>query len=299
MLKKGRSILALMWRAFNLLKKSNPLILASSTAFFTTFSLSPILILLINILGFYFNNKVIVSALFEKIRDTFGKESSELIENIVQNIGSVQSNWVVTVFGFLFLFFVASTLMKVVNDAINLLWKLKRKEGHFWKYNAVERSKGGVLILITGILLIASLLLDASLAIINNYFQELVPAFKSKLFITVNFIFSTAVVTAWFTLLLKLLPDAKVHWRVAFLGGLVTGLLFEIGKLVLGRLLIYGAFASIFGASASFALILLFIFYSSLILYYGAAFTYVYAKAIGKPILPSKYAYRYEHTEVE
>jgi membrane protein len=299
MLKRIRSFANLLWQAFNLLKTSNPLILASATAFFTTFSLSPILIILINVLSFYFSGKLIVSSLFEKIRNTFGRESSELIENIVDNIAISERHWMVTIFGFVFLFFVASTWMKVVNDAINSLWKFKLNQGHFLKYNAVERSKGGILILFTGVLLIASLLLDTSLSLINNYFRDLVPAFQSKLVIALNFAFSLAVVTSWFTLLLKLLPDAKVHWKVAFSGGFVTAILFQVGKLILGRLLIYGAFASIFGASASFALILLFIFYSSLIFYYGAAFTYVYATSIGKPILPGKYAFRYEDRKIE
>lgn len=299
MLNKIRSFAALLWQAFKLLKTSNPLILASATAFFMTFSISPILIILINVLSFYFSGKLIVSSLFEKIRGTFGRESAELIESIVDNIGISQRHWLATIFAFVFLFFVASTLMKVVNDAINSLWKVKRNQGHFLKYNAVERSKGGVLILFTGVLLIASLLLDTSLSLINNYFHDLVPAFQSKLVITLNFAFSLAVVTAWFTLLLKLLPDARVHWKVALGGGLVTGILFQVGKIILGRMLIYGTFANIFGASASFALILLFIFYSSLIFYYGAAFTYVYATAIGKPILPGKYSFRYEEKKVE
>jgi membrane protein len=299
MLKNIRSFAALLWQAYNLLKTSNPLILASATAFFTTFSLSPILIILINVLSFYFSGKLIVSSLFEKIRNTFGQESAELIQSIVDNIGTSQRHWLVTVLGFVFLFFVASKLMKVINDAINSLWKVKPNKGHFLRYNAIERGKGGVLILFTGVLLITSLLLDTSLSLINNYFRDLVPAFQSKLVIVLNFAFSLAVVTSWFTLLLKLLPDAKVHWKVAFSGGLVTGILFQVGKLILGRLLIYGTFASIFGASASFALILLFIFYSSLIFYYGAAFTYVYATSIGKPILPGKFAFRYEDRKVE
>jgi membrane protein len=299
MLRKIRFAAALFWQAFNLLKKNDPLILASSTAFFTTFSLSPILIILVNVLSFYFSDRLISNALFEKLQDTFGKEGASQVENIVRNIGDVQSSWGITILGFIFLFFIASTLMKVVHDAINSLWKVKRKEGHILKSNFVERLKGGTLILLIGFLLIASFLLDASLSVINNYFKELIPAFQSKVIIWLNFIFSLTVVTAFFTVLLKLLPDAKVHWKVAFGGGLVTALLFQIGKIILGRLLLHGTVATIFGASASFALILLFIFYASLIFYFGASFTYVYANAIKKPIIPGKNSFRYEWKEIE
>jgi len=298
MLRKIRSAAALFWRAFNLLKKNDPLILASSTAFFTTFSLSPILIILVNLLSLYFSDRLISNALFEKLQDTFGKESAAQIENIVRNIGATQSSWGITILGFIFLFFIASTLMTVSNNSINSLWKVKRK-GHIWKSDFVERLKGGTLILLIGFLLIASLLLDASLSVINNYFKELIPAFQTKVIIGLNFVFSLTVVTAFFTVLLKLLPDAKVHWKVAFGGGLVTALLFQIGKIILGRLLLHGTVATIFGASASFALILLFIFYTSLIFYFGASFTYVYANAIKKPISPGKYSFRYEWKEIE
>src|SRR5690606_19526928 len=110
----------------------------------------------------------------------------------------------------------------------------------------------------------------------------------------INIVFSILVVTAWFTIIFKFLPNAKIQWGVATTGGLLTAVLFNIGKWILGKLLLYNNVVTFFGASASFALILLFIFYSALILYYGASFTFVYGDAIHKPILPGKYSVRFK-----
>jgi membrane protein len=116
-----------------------------------------------------------------------------------------------------------------------------------------------------------------------------------KIIRSVNFVFSVLVVTAWFTIVCIVLPDAIVHWKVALVGGLLTALLFTLGKWILGHLLDYSNMVTIFGTFASVLFILLFIFYSSLILYYGASFTYSYADATNRKIVPRKRALRSEN----
>jgi membrane protein len=136
--------------------------------------------------------------------------------------------------------------------------------------------------------------LDTSVAFLQGYLQQLIPGVDTILIRTVNIIFSVLVVTGWFTILYKILPDAIVHWNVALVGGLLTAVLFTMGKWILGHLLDYSNMVTIFGAFASVLFILLFIFYSSLILYYGASFTYGYASATNKPIKPRKHSVNYE-----
>jgi membrane protein len=145
-----------------------------------------------------------------------------------------------------------------------------------------------------GFVFILSLLLDTSVAFLEGYLQELIPGVDTILIRTVNVIFSIFVVTAWFTILNRILPDAIVHWKVALVGGLLTAVLFTIGKWILGHLLDYSNMVSIFGAFASVFFILLFIFYSSLILYYGASFTFGYASETNMPIKPRKHSDHYE-----
>jgi membrane protein len=280
--------------AFLQLNRNEPLILASATAFFTLFSLAPILIILINILSILFRNNKITEALFQSIQKVFGAETSEQIRSIVENVKSFGGEWYITVGGFIFLLFVATNLLNIIKKAINRLWRIRRSSSERIKYNVRERLIGILMILSIGFLFIIALLLDTSVAFLQEYLQELIPSVDTILIRTVNVVFSILVVTAWFTILYKILPDAIVHWKVALVGGLLTAVLFTIGKWILRQLLDYSNMVTIFGAFASVFFTLLFIFYSSLILYYGASFTYRYANETNRPIKPRKYSDNYE-----
>lgn len=290
-LKKGYGILK---DAFIRLKGNDPLILASATAFFTLFSLTPILVILVNILSILFRNNKITESLFQPIKKVFGAETSEEISAIVENVKSFGGDWYITVAGFIFLFIVATNLLNIVKKAINQLWNIRANPSKKIKYDLRERLIGVLLILLIGFMFIISLLLDTSVAFLQGYLVELTPGVDTFFIRAVNITFSIIVVTAWFTILYKILPDAIVHWKIALVGGLLTAVLFTIGKWILGHLLDYSNMVSIFGAFASVFFILLFIFYSSLILYYGAAFTYGYASETNRPIKPRKHSDNYE-----
>ena len=289
-----KKVYGLFKDAFLQLKGNEPLILASATAFFTLFSLTPILVILVNILSILFRNNKITGALFQPIEKVFGGETSEQIRSIVENVKSFGGAWYITLGGFIFLFFVATNLLNIVKKSINQLWRIRSSSSKRIKYNLRERLIGILLILSIGFVFTISLLLDTSVAFLHGYLQELIPTVDTILIRTVNVIFSILVVTAWFTILYKILPDAIVHWKVALVGGLLTAVLFTIGKWILGQLLDYSNMVSIFGAFASVFFILLFIFYSSLILYYGASFTYGYANETNRPIKPRKHSDNYE-----
>jgi membrane protein len=286
--------LKLLRESFLTLKRNEPLILASATSFFATFSLSPIIVIMINLLGLYFRNDEIRKQLIGKVEGMFGPETSRYIEGIVKNVTHTRKDWLVAIFGFIFLFFVSTTLLKVVKQAIHKIWQIKRRHVSKLKYNFTERSIAVGIILIMGILIGVSVLLDTSLVLLHGYLREQMPAIQVTIIRALNILFSLVIGTAWFTILLKVLPDARVHWRVALAGGLLTATLFNSGKWILGKLLLYNTLAHIFGPSASFVLILLFIFYSSFILYYGAAFTYTFAQSIHLPIHAGKFSEEYE-----
>lgn len=284
--------------AFILLRKNDPLILASATAFFATFSLSPIIIILVNVLSLYFKSENIRKQLFYKLEATVGHQATREVDRIVHNFRSLESNVWITIGGSIFLLFVATTMLAIIRKAIHQVWHFRRKPSAKFRYNIKERLMGLVMLLTIGVLFLVSLLLDTSVAVFRDYLQELVPGIHPAFIRAINITFSIVVVTGWFTILFKVLPEAQVHWKVAFAGGLVTALLFSAGKFLLGLLLIGSNLETIFGASASIALLLLFIFYSSLIMYYGAAFTYVFGKLSGKPIRAGKYADEYEERTI-
>ena len=285
-----RKQLQLLRSAYRLLRKNDPLTLSAATAFFTTFAISPIIIILVNVLTLYFNRESIRPQLFNKIASIFGQETAMDIELIVNNFRTLESNIWVTLGGSLFFVFVGTTLLSVVRRAIHKLWNIRQKSGKELGYGLKERAIETGLILLTGGLFLFALFLDTSVSIFRDYLHELIPQVHTALIRMVNIFFSIVVITLWFTMLFKLLPEARVQWKVAFIGGLFTGVLFSLGKFVMGKFLIHGKMASIFGASASIALVLLFIFYSSFILYFGAAFTHEYARASNKPIQAGKLA---------
>jgi membrane protein len=285
-------------RSFQLLKRTEPLVLSSSTAFFTTFSLSPILILLVNFFGLYFKSDRITNQLFGKIASAIGNEAAMDIETIVKNFQEFETTWLLTVAGVIFFLFIATTLLGVIKLNIHKLWRIRKSKKKF-KYALRERVILISIILLTALLVLITILIDSALAFSLDYLQTIIPGIGILLIRLLNLVFSIIVVTVWFTLIFKFLPQARVNWDVAFNGAFLTAVLFNIGRFALGKVLIHARIASIFGASASFALVLLFIFYCSFILYYGAAFTHEYAEYSNKHIRAGRHAHEYEEKLVE
>lgn len=294
-----KTILGAIKRALRLLKGNDPLILCSSTAFFATFSLSPTIILLVNLFSIYFKSEKIGYQMFRAVGSTFGSETARDIESIVHNFMALESNWLITIGGSVFFLFVATTLLTVVKKAIHKLWRIRKKPKMHIRYYGWERGTAILLIFYTGILLLLSILVDTGLAVSLDYLEVIWPGAAIIMIRILNVIFSIVVVTIWFTLIFRILPEAYVKWEVAFAGGFLTGILFSIGQFILGKVLIHARLASIFGATTSLAVILLFIFYCSFILYFGAAFTHEYAIAIDQRILTSKYSNLYEEKLIE
>jgi membrane protein len=281
-------------QAFVLLRLSNPLILASSTAFFTTFSLSPIVMILVSILGLWFKGELISKQLFASITSLIGKEAALQVEAIVNNFRTLDSNVLVTVISFVVFIIITTTLLTIIRDSIHLLWNIKSKPSNKLKASLIERTKGVALILSIAVLFLFSQLADGMLLLLDKYLESLMPSFDGTLIKVMNSFTSIFLNTIWLTVLFKILPDARVKWKVALPGGLLTALMFNIGKMVLKLLLTQSNIVTIYGASTSLALILLFIFYSSFIIYFGASFVYTYAAAIKVPVQPGKYAELYE-----
>jgi membrane protein len=298
MVKELTTIFIALRDAFFLLKRKDPLLLASSTAFFATFSLSPILIILVSIFGLYAGSDRINHQLFRMIGSTLGDETTREIESIVNNFMALESNWLITIAGSLFFIFVATTLIGIVKIAIQKIWYIRPKAELRLTHHSRERGTHFGFIIFTGLLLLLSLFIDTRLGMSLDYLQVTWPAAAIMLVRFFKILFTLIMITTWFTALFKILPEANIKWDTAFIGGLLTALLFMAGKFLLGKLLVYSRFETVFGASASFAMLLLFIFYSAFILYFGAAFTYEYGQRIDDQICAGKYTDEYEERVV-
>lgn len=286
-------------KAFRLLLKNDPMRLAGATAFFTTFALPPILLILIQLLGLLFNRRSISRQLFEHLGDIVGRDSVRGIIGTLRAFRGLAVNWPVAIMGFIFLVFVATTLFKVIQSSMNQLWMIRRSGKHSFGMAMGTRLKSFLVILFTGLLFMASLFTESLQLIFGKYITELMPGIGMLFNSALSIIISLTTVWAWFAVLFRYLPDGKPTWKIAFTGALLTSILFIIGKYVLGWLLPNSNIGVVYGTSASIVLLLLFVFYSSLILYYGAAFTKVWSEFTGQPIKPVNNAMFYVYADKE
>ena len=252
------------------------------------------IILLVHLLSIYFTSEKIGYQMFQVIAATFGPETARDIGTIVGNFMELESGWIITVVSSIFFVFVATTLLTVIKKAIHRIWRIRSKPEWHVRYFGWERGTAIVMIVYTSLLLLLSILVDTGLAVSRDYLATIWPAAAMVTVRVLNTVFSVVVITVWFTLVFKLLPEAKVKWEVAFVGGFLTAILYSFGEFILGKVLVHARLASIFGATTSLALILLFIFYCSFILYFGAAFTFEYAANSGQPIRRNKNSRIYE-----
>ena len=273
--------------------------MAAATAFFTTFSLAPILIILIQIFGLILNPETMSEHLFVHLGEIVGEESVDQIKQTLKGFRRLASNWYITIGGFIFLIFVSTTLFSVIRDSLNQLWGIKTHRKNAFSARLLDRLKAVAVIMISGILFLGVLLGEGLLSVLNEYIQEIWKGSTTFLFSLLNQLASMLIVTIWFAVIFKYLSDAILKWNTALTGALFTGILFTIGKLILGWVLGLSNIQTIYGASGSFVLLLLFVFYCSFILYYGAMFTSVWAEHRRSPIQPRKNAYRYVLSEVK
>lgn len=272
--------------------------MAGATAFFTSFALPFILILLSLFLGLIINPLKIRRELFEDLSNVLGRESvGQVVDTLIAFRQLAHNIWI-AVFGLLFLLMVATTLLMVVKSSINQLWRIKAAEGRSFLGKLRTRLQSILIIVATGFLVIVSILAEAIRARMGESISEVSPTMAFYVNSALTYLFSLLFVTLWFGVIFRLLPDARPSWRVAFTGAFVTGILFTIGRYLLRLLLINSNIGTLYGASASIVLILLFVFYSSLILYFGAAFTRECAEYLHQPIRPLSYATRYKVEEV-
>ena len=295
----GKEFLKICVISYHEFKRNEPLRLAGASAFFTTFALPPIIIILVQIIGLVFRIPDLRDKFFVRLAQVLGKQSAAQVRVTFLGFTSLAKNWFLVAAGFIFLMFVATTLFKVIKDSINQLWNVRGSNELPFKFKLEKRAVSLIIILLAGILFISGLLIEGLEAFLLQYTNEIPDKTADLLSILFNNVISVIIVSTWFAVLFKVLPDAKVSWKVVIVGGIFTGVLFTLGKILIRYMLSMGDITNIFGASGSLVLLLLFVFYSSFILYYGACFTKVYAALIEDPIKPSIHAIKYRMVEVK
>ena len=260
--------------------------LGAALAYYTVFSLVPLLVIIIALIGLVFGQEAAQSAILAQISNLVGEQSAAAIKDMIERASEPSTGVVATVIAIATLLFGASGFFGQLQDALNTVWGVEPKEGRGFWGTIKDRFLSFVAVLGTGFLLLVSLVVSSALAALGKWFSGVLPM-PEVVLQTINFAVSLIVVTALFALIFKVLPDARVAWRDVWIGAAMTALLFSIGKFAIELYLGKSNVASAYGAAGSLVLILIWVYYSAQILLYGAEFTQVYANRMGQRIVPA------------
>jgi len=262
--------------------------LAAALAYYTAFSLAPVLVIAIAIASFLFDQSMVQTRIIEQLRSLLGDNGAELIQEMLTSAQSQESGsfWA-TVISVGLLILGASGLFIQLQDALNTVWNVvPRPDAGMWRLIR-DRLLSFGMVLVIGFLLLVSLLLSAGLSAASSLFGDTLLGWALGWQI-LNAVVSFGIVALLFGLIYKILPDATISWSDVRVGALITALLFTLGKALIGLYLGNSSVASAYGAAGSFVVLLLWIYYSAQILLFGAEFTQVYANRFGSPIRPDE-----------
>ncbi len=289
-----KKIWHLLKETFNEFIDDNAIKLSASLSYYTIFSLPPLLIIIISLCGFFFGAEAVRGELFGQINGLVGNDAALQIQETIKNVTLSSSNTFATTISVIILLIGASGVFAEIQGSINYIWGIEAKPKRGFIKFLKNRLMSFSMIGSAGFLLLVGLIVNSLMDVLNNRLAAYFPKDTVYLFYTVNIVIVFIIITILFTVIFKTLPDGKVVLRDCIIGAAFTAFLFMIGKFAIGAYLGSSAVASIYGAAGSVILILVWVYYSAIILYFGAEFTKVYALAHGKKIIPNQYSVRIE-----
>ncbi|MEH1830952.1 MAG: YihY/virulence factor BrkB family protein [Nostoc sp.] len=261
--------------------------LAAALAYYTIFSIAPLLIIVIAIAGAVFGEDAARGQIVGQIQGLVGKDGAQFIQTAIQNANKPQTGVMASIISVVVLLLGATGLFTELQDSLNTIWEVKPKPGRGINNIIRLRFLSFAMVIGIGFLLLVSLVISTGLAALVKYFGNILPG-VDFLWRIVNFVLSFSITTALFGLIFKVLPDVKITWNDVFIGSVITSFLFSIGRFLLGQYLGNGSFGSTYGAAGSLVVLLAWVNYAAQILFFGAEFTQVYARRYGSGIVPTK-----------
>lgn len=264
--------------------------LSAALSYYTVFSMAPLLLLLISLAGLFFGREAIEGHVFAEINGLIGSEAARQIQEVIRNMELSGTTNTALIIGAVTLVIGATTVFGEIQDSINWIWKVKAKPKRGWLKLITDRLLSSSLIIGLGFLLVVSLIVNGALMALSDYLMRYFPDATVTLLNVVNIIISFIVITVLFGVIFKVLPDAKIAWKDVRMGAFFTACLFLLGRFLIGIYLETTGAANPYGAAGSLIVILLWVYYTAAILYFGAEFTKTYAEYIGARIEPADYA---------
>jgi membrane protein len=259
--------------------------LGAALAFYTLFAIAPLFVIVLAIAGFWFGEEAARRELFTQVSGLVGSEGGEAIQALVSAAHKPKTGAWAAIIAVVTLFVGATGVFVELQDALNSGWGVRRVSGRGLRNFIKNRLLSFALIAGIGFLLLVSLILSAGLSALGSFMVGLLSA-QETIWQAINFMVSFGVITLLFAMIFKVLPDVKIAWRDVWIGAIITALLFNFGKLLFGLYLGRSSVTSVYGAAGSLVVVLLWVYYSAQILFFGAKFTQVYSNRYGSHFEP-------------
>ncbi|MCX2741968.1 YihY/virulence factor BrkB family protein [Pontibacter anaerobius] len=293
-----QGIFQLMRVSVNNFLENNSLRLAAALAYNAIFSIPPLLLIVIKAAGFFFGEQAVSGKLEDQVSQAISPDAASQVQTMVQNASTQESTgWAMWV-GIGTLIFASTTFFVTLQQSLNSVWDIKVKPTSSIMRMAKERLFSFGLILSIALLMLISFIISAAVSVLSDYLSELLPGIGVWVIKLLDFAISIGLITLLFALIYKYLPDAHIRWKDTLIGALITAILFTIGKFLISWYIGTSDPGSAYGAAGSIILILVWIYYSSMIVFYGAEVTQQYARKFGQKISPKAHAVFVEEREI-
>lgn len=273
--------------------------LSGSLAYYTIFSMAPLLVVLISLCGIFLGQEAAQGQVYAQLDGFLGKDTALQLQDLVKKAAIGNKDKIAFIIGIITLLIGATTVFGDIQESINTIWGLKPKPKRGWLKMLQNRFLSFSVIISLGFILLVSLGVNAILDGFSQHLQARYKEVSVVLFYILNQLVTLVVISLIFGVIFKVLPDGIIKWRDVLLGSVVTALLFMLGKFAISLYIGQSNVGSTYGAAGSLVVLLLWTYYSSIILYFGAEFTKAYAMAYGSAIHPASYAVTTKEVEIE
>lgn len=272
---------------------------SASLAYYTVFSLAPLLVLAISLAALFFGQEAAEGEVFDEINGLVGAETASQIQTMIQNFQVQEDNTLALAIGIGTLLIGATTVFADMQHSINKIWEIKPKPKRGWLKIILDRLLSSSLVLSLGFLLIVSLIINGLLMMFTDYLNRLLSDLAIIFTIIAESLVNFLIISLLFAVIFKFLPDVRIRWRDVLPGAIFTAVLFMIGRFAIGFYIQTTGQGSAYGAAGSLIVLLLWVYYAAAILYIGASFTRAFAEYRGARIIPADFAVHVVEQEKE
>lgn len=296
-----KKLWTILYQSFEEIFKMRIFKLSAALAYYTIFSLPGLLIIVIWVSDIFYGYDAVQGSISKQIEAFVNHETAVQIQTTMSNAATFPHKGISTIIGIATLVFGATSIFAEIQDSINMIWRLKAKpkKGKGWLKLILDRLLSFSMVISLGFLLLVSLVANALMELLKTQISRIIPETQVLLAYFSNLVITFLITSLLFGLIFKILPDARIKWRAVRAGAFFTAILFMAGKFLIGYYLDHSRMTNAYGAAGSVIIVLLWVYYSAIILYFGAAFTRVFSIHNDMNIYPSQYAVWVEQVEVE